>query len=442
MDTSNRSKTIKRNIVGSLGIKAISVVLNLAYVPLLIGYLGTDEYGIWIVISSTLAWINFFDIGLGNGLRNKLTEALTVKDYERSKILISTTYSIIALIFLSVSIVFVLFNNFWDWGKILNINSVPDKELSLLICVVTISFCLRFIAQLIQPILFAVHKSALASVFPVCSNLLAIILIYGLRYFEFPKLLTVSFIISVVPVISFIVGTIILFSTSIRYIKPSIKYIDFGVSKEVMTLGFNFFFIQVAANIINTSSAFIIIRILGSSYVTEYDVLYKYYMMAYMLNEIVLSPLWSAFTASLAVKDFEWSKSVLRKLNLLSFLQALGLIIMFFIADFILELWLGNKVISYSRELSLVMMLYVMLRIFLAPFVRVVNGSGKLFFSMIVSTTNCVLFVLLSVVLGKTSLGVVGIVLAACIVRIISLVTGILQVNHLLSGKTSGILSR
>ena len=36
-------------------------------------YLDSSEYGIWLAIFSTVTWINFFDLGVGNGLRNRLT---------------------------------------------------------------------------------------------------------------------------------------------------------------------------------------------------------------------------------------------------------------------------------------------------------------------------------------------------------------------------------
>lgn len=76
---SNLSQTVKRNIIMSIGIKTVGVFVSLFIVPITLGYLSEEEYGIWLTLSSMLAWIVFFDIGLTNGLRNKLTEALAVK---------------------------------------------------------------------------------------------------------------------------------------------------------------------------------------------------------------------------------------------------------------------------------------------------------------------------------------------------------------------------
>jgi len=440
MESSNLSDKIRKNIVGSLGIKLISVLVSLAYVPVLISYLGKEEYGIWIVISSTLAWINFFDIGLGNGLRNRLTEAISIANYERAKTLISTSYALLGGIFIAVAIAFVLTINLWNWNRILSLESISANELKLLIGMVAVSFCLRFIVQLIQPILFAIHKSALSSLFPVVSNIIGIILIYLIRYIDCPKLLTAAFIISVLPIVSFIIGTVFLFSKSLSFIQPSFKHIDFSVSKDILSLGFKFFFLQVATNLINTASSFIIIKILGPTYVTEYDVLLKYYMMALMVNEIVLAPLWSAFTEAFAKKDLVWAKKVLRKLNWFSLIQAIGILIMFFISDLVVKLWI-NKQFSISKNLSFALMVLITLRIFLSPFVRVINGSGKLMFSIIVNVLCCILFVVLAITLGKSSLGTVGVVISACIARAILLIANIVQVRHLLSLGSNKLLN-
>ena len=66
-----RSEKNKKNIVVSAGIKIADTMVHLLLVPLTLGYLNAYEYGIWLTLNSILAWINSFDIGLGNGLRNK-----------------------------------------------------------------------------------------------------------------------------------------------------------------------------------------------------------------------------------------------------------------------------------------------------------------------------------------------------------------------------------
>lgn len=86
---SQRGANIKKNIAGSLLIKGFSILIQLILVPLTLGYLNTDLYGIWLTVSSILLWLGFFDIGFTLGLRNKLSEALANGDILRGRKLVS-----------------------------------------------------------------------------------------------------------------------------------------------------------------------------------------------------------------------------------------------------------------------------------------------------------------------------------------------------------------
>lgn len=80
-----RSRKASKNIIALVGIKGLDTLIYFVLVPLTLGYLNAYEYGIWLTLSSILSWINSFDIGLGNGLRNKLAESLAVKDLDKAK---------------------------------------------------------------------------------------------------------------------------------------------------------------------------------------------------------------------------------------------------------------------------------------------------------------------------------------------------------------------
>ena len=76
----NRNRMLTTNILFSGILKIISLLTSLLIVPITINYLNNEVYGIWMTISSMLFWISTFDIGLGNGMRNYLTKAISEKD--------------------------------------------------------------------------------------------------------------------------------------------------------------------------------------------------------------------------------------------------------------------------------------------------------------------------------------------------------------------------
>ena len=115
-----RTLLIQKNILFSFIFKGISILVSLVIVPMTLNYLNPTQYGVWLTMSSIMIWINLFDIGLANGLRNKLTEALTNGDKGKARILVSTTFALLTIIISILLFLFVVINKFLDWGKILN----------------------------------------------------------------------------------------------------------------------------------------------------------------------------------------------------------------------------------------------------------------------------------------------------------------------------------
>ena len=111
-NSSGRSKKAMRNIVLSFFAKGISVASSLLIVPLTIHYVNPTQYGIWLTLSSIIGWVAFFDLGLGNGFRNRFAEAKAQGDLELAKNYLSTTYFAVAGIVFVVFFVILIGNRF------------------------------------------------------------------------------------------------------------------------------------------------------------------------------------------------------------------------------------------------------------------------------------------------------------------------------------------
>ena len=105
-----RTVRANKNIVASGFIKLADTLVYLLLVPLTLGYLNAYEYGIWLTLNSMLTWINSFDVGLGNGLRNKLAIALAEGNRSSARIYVSTTFYmlifIIGIIYITITLLY------------------------------------------------------------------------------------------------------------------------------------------------------------------------------------------------------------------------------------------------------------------------------------------------------------------------------------------------
>lgn len=79
-----RSVKAKKNIIALFIIRGFGIAINLALIPLTLNLLDDYKYGVWITLFNMLSWIQIFDIGIGNGLRNKFAESIAKKDFKEA----------------------------------------------------------------------------------------------------------------------------------------------------------------------------------------------------------------------------------------------------------------------------------------------------------------------------------------------------------------------
>ena len=433
----NRTVKAKKNIIISFGLKGMSIVVSFIFVPLILGYLDAERYGIWLTLSSIIAWFSFFDIGLGNGLRNRFAEAVSAGNHELAKIYVSTTYAILGVVFLVIIILYNIINPFLNWQIILNTTTINNRELTIIALVVFIFFILRFFFKLIGSILMADQKPAISNALGPIGNVIALGVIFILTKTTEGSLLLLSIVLSVVPVIVLIIATFYFFSKDYNKYKPEFKFVDFSKSKDLLGLGFKFFYFQTGALIFFSATNFLIVQISDPQSVTQYNIAYKYFSIALMIYGIVLTPFWSAVTEAYSKKDFIWIKRILKKLNLLSLVMAGVLIILLFASNFFYNIWIGDKV-SIPFNLSIIIMIYMIIQILVAPFSTFINGFGKLKMGLYAITVKLIVYIPCAIILGK-QYGAFGIVLAMAIIQLPSLILESLQVYYIINQKAKGI---
>lgn len=437
-----RGARAKKEIIYSFFIDGLSILIGLFYVPLLLDALTQEKYGIWLTLTSILGWFSFFDIGLGNGLRNKLAEALAHRNRKLGKKLISTTYALLIAIFSAVLIIFHLCNFFLDWNSILNTKTIENKELYILTSIVFTFFIIRFIVQIITVVYLADQRPSVSKFLKTSGNLLAFLVILILTRFAIKgNLILLGTIISAIPVVLFIIASIVSYKTTYKPLKPTIKEVDFNLSNGLFNLGFKFFFIQITYIIGFTTSNIFITQFYGPEEVTIYNIAYKYFHLPVMVFSIIMSPIWSAVTDAYSKADYKWLKKTLKQLNILSVLFALGIIFMIFISDWVYKIWVGED-IAIPFSLSAVLGLFSISIVLVAPYTSYINGIGKLNLTLVLSIIGTIIYLILIFVFKNIFSNSTGIALAFVCTQIISLIAEPLQTHKLLNQTAKGIWNR
>lgn len=416
--------------------KGGSILISLLLVPMTLSYLNPYEYGIWLTLSSILTWVYIFDIGLGNGLRNKLTEALALNDLKLARIYVSTSFFSLLILVTTIYLLFILVQSWMNWELILNVDAQKVQNLSYIVIIVFTFFCASFVLRLIGNIYMAYQQPAINDLLSLMANIVSLVLIYLCTIFTEGSLEKVAIIYSAAPVLIFLLAYPVTF-WKLKEISPSVYWVRFGYLRELMSLGIQFFIIQMACLILFMTSNLVISQMFGPESVTPYNIAFKYFSLVNTGFTIIINPIWSAITDAYVNKDLIWIRKAMKKLVLI-WLGGIGLtLIMVLISTNVYKVWIGED-IHIPFVLSVLCGFYVSIANWNNIFAYFINGVGKVRLQLYSSIISGVIFFPLAFYLGSVW-EIAGILLALCVCLLPSAVWAPIQYWKIINCKAAGI---
>lgn len=416
IDSVKRTKNIKSQIYLSFILRGMSIFLSFFVVRVTIDYLGKDLYGIWIVLLSIISWLSLFDIGVGNGLRNKLAIALSNNNLEDARTYVSTAYIILSSIAMALLILFSCCIYFINWISVFNSTLLDLGQYQLMMFLFLFSIVFSFVLGLINSILNAYQQSALTNVISIMTNLIFISFLILFKTFFLSNIIKIIFIYCVALLLSHLVLTFYFFKKH-KCVVPSFSYFSRSKIKDVLSLGGSFFIIQVAVLLIFTVDNYIILQLLGTEQVSIYNIVFKLFSIFTLAFGIIISPLWSAFTEANEKNDVHWMKATIKKLNLLFLIIIVGLVVLLFVYQPILDIWMpSNSRIVPPFNLIIALSIFVVISIWNNIYAFFLNGVGIVKVQVRTATIGALLNVPLAIFFVKyIDLGLAGIVIAMCV---------------------------
>ena len=427
-------KIVYKNVLGAFLVKGCALFVTLYTLPSYIKFFNNDEVlGLWFTILSLLNWILNFDLGIGNGLRNHLSTAISLGDKEDVKRYISSAYISIGTIVTVLSVIFPFVIYKVDLNNLLSIEKTEISPNSLYITaiIVFVGVMVQFWLKLINSVLYALQKSSVNNFLVLCTNVMILVVAVVFPSGTNDRNIIVMAIVHAVAVaLPLLVATVSVFAKKLRYAIPRIKYFSKEHGKKVLSLGGIFFFIQIAYMIIMSTNEFLITKTSGNADVVDYQAYYKLFSLASTVFALALTPLWSVITKAKAENNIGWIKSTYKKFMLLGGVFCLGEFGLVVLMEPLMKIWLGADSlpeISYFSGIMCALLGCAM--IMNGVFSNIANGTGELKVQAICFGVGAVLKVPLSYILVSLLGSWNGVVLANiicmgiyCVIQPISLI--------------------
>jgi len=355
--SSQRTKNYFLQVRNSVVYKLLGVAISFIAIPLMIRYLGNERYGIWSTMLSIFSWIVLFDVGIGNGLRNKLTESLAKGNIEDAKRYVSTGYIALGAISFFLFVVFIVCSQYINWQVVFNTNKIDLSELKTAVTLAGSFIIINFWLSLINQIINGLQKTSLVVFNQFLSNLLSLVFV-AILYFFFQSSLTLLVLFY---------GFSLLFSNLLitffvfkkyDFLFPTLKKFSKDCIKSITLLGAKFFIIQIAAIVIFTTDKILITQLFGPDQVTTYDVVFKLFSIITMAHNIIMSPLWSAYSDAFHRGELIWIRKTLHQQLKIFIVIVLCTLLLSVFSKQIIKIWIG-KDFYVSSSLIYAMTIFV-----------------------------------------------------------------------------------
>jgi O-antigen/teichoic acid export membrane protein len=435
-----RNVMLRNNILFSAILKTIGLITSLLIVPITLRYLDNEEYGIWLTISSILYWFSFFDIGLGNGMRNYLTQAISNNDFVQGRAYLSTTLTILTIIACVIGLISLIPLSLLNFNHVLNTTVLSSDALRNVMIIAVFFTLANFVVKNIGFVFVALQKYALNDLLIVSGNVLALIIIFIITKTTNRSLLYIVMAFTITPVLVFVIASIPVF---IKYpqLRPQFKYFDSNLTKKVVGKGLGFFFIQITSClIIYGSSNLFIAQFCGPTDVTTYNIAYKYFNLLAIAYTIIISPMWNAYTDAYVKGDVMWIKRTFNRSLKLWGLTVVGGILLLIICNIFYHFWVGNAV-KVPFDVSLCTMIYICTFNFNNCVTYLLNGLNKIYVQILTSIIFTATYLIFLLFYGN-KLGIDGVVLSMAISYICMSLIHYYQCRLLITQKASGIWNK
>ena len=292
-----------------------SGVVILITLPMARQSLHPELFGVWMMLSALLGFMVFADLGIGNGVLNKITEAQATGDRELlRRVLISgyvSTFAVALLIFV-----------IWlAWSRLSTEPTLIAGQISLehradvmkALTVFAVVLVINIPASLIQRVQLGMQQGYWNGIAQFGGSLLTLVAVpltlnHGGGVAEL-----VLATLGVQVAVNIVNSLVWLYRNNLLNNSKWSDSLDIRTMSGLLRTGSLFFLIQLAAAFAFQSDMIVITQTLGQSAYGDFAVVQKLFLFVSMLLSAATTALWPAFGDAIASNNFAWAAKALRR---------------------------------------------------------------------------------------------------------------------------------
>jgi O-antigen/teichoic acid export membrane protein len=373
MTPAERTRNTFSQIKGAFACKVLGALASFAAVPLMLRYLGAEHYGIWSTIMSVAAWVTLSDMGIGYGMRCKLTEALARNDQAGAGAYVSSAYTALGVLALAAFALFLPASAHVGWQRLFNTGASDDATLRVFALLTAFFILASMWSGLVNQVLNAVQRASAVVFGQMAFNALSLVFVFVLLHTAGPSLPLMATAYGLALLASHLGLSLWCYRQRLAPVPRAC--IDPARLAALLRLGLQFFVLELGYVMTVSTDKILIAQMFGPEAVASYDVVFKLFGAVTMAHTLVSMPLWSSYGDAYHRGDHGWIEATLRGQRRLFAVLAFGIVLLALVARPMIGWWVGPA-IAVPPRLVAGMAAYIAVFTWNNVYSTALNGMG------------------------------------------------------------------
>lgn len=402
-----RYRKAAKTSITSVAVRALGLITSFVAIRLLLDHLGEERFGIWVTLSSLVAFANFADFGLGNGLLNNLSDANSKASREEALSHVSTAFSMLAVIAAVLAVLFAAAHSQVDWAEFFQVRGATAKiDLPTAVGFLSIVFLVSIPLAIGEKIELAHQTGFRYNAALGASILIAFTgIVLGIQRDAGLPFLVVAGVAP--PALAGAISCLHNFFVTRPWLRPSFTKVSRQSARLIAGTGLLFLALQVSVSVAYSTDNIVITRILGAASVPQYAVPFRLFNTVQLFISLLITPLWPAYREAFVRQEHSWINRTLKRSLWVALAVSSSLAIALAVwGDAILRLWLGRD-LEISTNLLIGLAIWTVMASLGSAIATFLNGTGMLRVQVVLSLLMTVANLGLSIFLCRR-IGVEG----------------------------------
>jgi O-antigen/teichoic acid export membrane protein len=392
--------------------RAAGSLVSLLVMPVVLAYLGKEQFGLWAAITSTVAWIGLFDFGLANGLVNAISEANGRDDRAAAREYVSTAMAMLLGSTLVLAVLAAAGVGAVSWDSLLGAQGkVPGPVVTRSVAAALAIVIAGLPLSIVHQVYVGYQRSYVSSAFDFVGHVLVIAgAVAVVRLGGSLPALVLAF--GGATLVASLANLAWLLAREMPWLRPGLAAVSRRALRRLTATSVPLFLFQLGALLVNQSQNLVLARRAGLGTVAEYSLLWRLYVVVMSVILMSTSSFIPSFREAVERGDAAWARRTFGHFLRLRMVLAGGACLAFLVVgNLVLRIWLRRADIQFDWAVWTALCVTCLASVWVTSYVDMLNVMDQIWPQLWLVLVNGAITVALTWVLGPRW-GVLGAVVS------------------------------